>query len=360
MSPGFDVNSTIWANMRLVPERYSRLELQTNTVQRALSDLRSLPGVEAASITQTVPLNDSSDMRAPIITDSSSNEPTLRISLNRVTPDYFRTTGIALLDGRDFSMADRLGAGNVVVINESLARSLFGNARAVGHTLGWREPGGHTVNRFQIVGVVAVSKYRSLGEEDTNALYMSYFQTSDPGSSVAFLIRSSRRPEGLLRQIDRTLGGIDSSAAIEVKPMTDALGLAFLPSRVGAALLGSMGALGLLLASLGLYGVLVYSVNRRVREIGIRMALGASPRQVLHLVFGQSLLLVGVGSAIGLGLALLATQPLTMFLVPGVHPTDVSTYATVVGVLLAVALIATAGPAVKAVKVEPTTALRYE
>lgn len=360
MSPGFDVSSTIWANMRLVPERYARPELQANTVQRALDELRSLPGVEAASITQVVPLNDSSDMRAPIITDASSSEPTLRMNINRVTPDYFRTMGIRMLDGRDFTSADRLGANKVVVINEALARSLFGNARAVGHTLGWREPGGHTIHRFQIVAVVAVSKYRSLGEEDTNALYMSYFQTEDPGSSVAFLVRSSRRPEGLLRQIDRTLGRIDSSAAIEVKPMSDALGLAFLPSRAGAALLGTMGALGLLLASLGLYGVLVYSVNRRVREIGIRMALGASPKQVLRLVFGQSLLLVAVGCALGLGMALLATQPLTMFLVPGVHPTDLSTYITVVGILLGVALLATAGPAVRAVKVDPTTALRYE
>ncbi|QOY90649.1 ADOP family duplicated permease [Paludibaculum fermentans] len=360
MNPGFDVNSTIWANMRLVPERYAEPGRQAIAVQHALAQLRAVPGVQAATVTRVVPLNDSSDMRAPIITDASDKEPLLYINLNNVAPDYFRTLAIPLLDGREFNDADRAGSNPVAIINDELARSLFGQGRAVGHTIGWRDPGGQTIRRFQIVGVVAASKYRSLGEEDRSALYRPYFQNAELEPSVAFLIRATRKPEGLLREIDRTLAAIDSSAAIEVKPMSSALGLAFLPSRVGAALLGTMGALGLLLASLGLYGVLVYAVNRRVREIGIRMALGASPRQVLRMVFGQSLLLVGVGSAIGLALALLATQPLTMFLVPGVHPTDVSTYVTVVGILLAVAILATAGPAVRAVRVDPTTALRYE
>lgn len=360
MSPGFDVGSTIWANMRLVPERYRTPDQQNTTVRHALAQLRALPGVEAASITETVPLNDSQDMRAPILTDVSDKEPVLFTNLNRVAPDYFRTMGIALRQGREFSDADRVGTNPVAIINEELARALFGNGRAIGHTVGWREPGGKTAARFQIVGVVAGSKYRSLGEEDSNAIYRPYFQNPGPGATIAFMIRAPRKPQGLLRDIDRTLGEVDSSSAIEVKPMTEALGLAFLPSRVGAVLLGTMGALGLLLASLGLYGVLVYAVNRRIREIGIRMALGASPRQVLRMVFRQSFVLVGIGCSIGLALALLATQPLAMFLVPGVHPTDVGTYVTVLGILLAVALTATAGPALRAVRVDPTTALRYE
>lgn len=360
MNPGFDLGSTIWANMRLVPENYPDAARQTARVQYALAQLRALPGVESASITEVVPLNDGQDLQAPIITDARNDEPILRVNLDRVAPEYFRTMGIALLDGRDFTGADRTGSTEVAIVNQTMARRLFGTGRAVGHTVGWREPGGQARSRYLIVGVVADSKYQTLGEGDRSAIYRPYFQQAQPGATVAFMLRAPGKPAGLLRDIERTLGAVDSSAAIEVKPMTDALSLAFLPSRAGAALLGTMGALGLLLASLGLYGVLVYAVNRRVREIGIRMALGASPRQVLRMVFRQSFVLVGAGCAVGLALAVLATQPLTMFLVPGVHPTDVSTYAIVVGILLLVALAATAGPALRAVRVEPTTALRYE
>jgi len=174
------------------------------------------------------------------------------------------------------------------------------------------------------------------------------------------LLRTSRPPESLAREVNHVLGSLDSSAAVESRPMKDALALAFLPSRAGAALLGSLGALGLLLASLGLYGVLAYGVNRRVREIGVRMALGASPRDVLWLVMRQSCVLIGSGSSIGLALALLATQPLALFLVPGVKPTDIWNYLAVAAVLAAVGILATAGPAWRAVRVEPTTALRWE
>ncbi|HTS66635.1 MAG TPA: FtsX-like permease family protein, partial [Candidatus Acidoferrales bacterium] len=153
---------------------------------------------------------------------------------------------------------------------------------------------------------------------------------------------------------------LDASAAIEVKPMRDAMGFAFLPSRIGAALLGSMGLLGLALASIGLYGVLAYAVSRRIREIGLRIALGADSRAIVGMVVRQSLSLVIIGVAIGLGIAVFATRPLAMFLVPELSPTDPATFLGVVGVLVAVAVAATLGPALRAVRVDPMTALRYE
>jgi ABC-type antimicrobial peptide transport system permease subunit len=142
--------------------------------------------------------------------------------------------------------------------------------------------------------------------------------------------------------------------------MSDALGFAFLPSRIGAALLGSMGLLGLALASIGLYGVLAYAVSRRIREIGLRIALGADRHAIVGMVLQQSLSLAITGVVIGLGIAAFATRPLAMFLVPDLSPTDPAAFLGVAAVLLAVALAATLGPALRAVRVDPMTALRYE
>jgi ABC-type antimicrobial peptide transport system permease subunit len=164
----------------------------------------------------------------------------------------------------------------------------------------------------------------------------------------------------VVKEIAQTLGRLDSSAAIEVKPMRDAMGFAFLPSRIGAALLGSMGLLGLALASIGLYGVLAYAVSRRIREIGLRIALGADSRAIVGMVVRQSLSVVTIGLAAGVGIAVFATRPLAMFLVPELSPNDPTAFLGVVAVLLAVALAATLGPALRAVRVDPMTALRYE
>ena len=163
-----------------------------------------------------------------------------------------------------------------------------------------------------------------------------------------------------MREIARGLGDLDPSAAIEVKPMRKALGLALLPSRIGAALLGSAALLGLALASIGLYGVLAYSVTRRTPEIGLRMALGAGGRAVLSMVLRESGVLVGSGVAIGLGIAVFATRPLAMFLVSDLRPTDPPTFLGVIAVLSAVAVAATLGPALRAIRVDPMIALRAE
>jgi ABC-type antimicrobial peptide transport system permease subunit len=175
-----------------------------------------------------------------------------------------------------------------------------------------------------------------------------------------FLIRTATLPGSYIKPITDVLAGLDSTAAIETKPMTQALGLALLPSQAGAAMLGSMGILALVLASMGLYGVLSYSVSRRTREIGVRVAIGASRADVFRLIGGQSLALVGGGLLSGLVLAVFAVQPVTLLLVPGVRALDLTAFLAVVGVLIVVAILATLGPATRAVRVDPMTALRYE
>jgi hypothetical protein len=262
--------------------------------------------------------------------------------------------GIPILQGREFLPSDGHGAPEVAIINENSARHLFGGRNPVGHTIRWAD------NSLTIVGLAKNSKYFSLGEENAGAMYVPYLQADEAIGDVHFLIRTQRPPRELVGGVKATLARLDSSAAVEVKPMRDSMGLAFLPSRVGAALLGSMGLLGLALASIGLFGVMSYSVARRTREIGLRVALGADRGAVLRMVARESFALLTVGLGIGLGIAAFATRPLAMFLVPELSTSDPATFLMVAGVLAAVACAATLGPALRALRVDPMTALRYE
>jgi predicted permease len=359
MHPGFDVEHTVWAYMRLVPEKYfpnkdSGPEKTRALIRDALDQLRALPGIEAASIARAVPLNDHVTIGTGFRTDRTQNPIQVNFNYNFVGRGYFKTMGIPILEGREFVDSDRSSSPEVVIINENLARQVFGNTNPVGHTIYWD---GRAIT---VVGLAKNSKYFTLGEENSQALYSSYMREGGLIVNLHFVIRSLSAPQGVVRAISRTLGQLDPSAAVEVKPLRDSLGFAFLPSRVGAGLLGAMGLLGLALASIGLYGVLAYEVSRRIREIGLRIALGANRRAIVGMMVRQSLSLVIIGVAIGLAVAAFATRPLATFLVPELSPVDPITFLSVVAVLLAVALAATVDPVLRAVRVDPMTALRYE
>jgi len=356
MNPGFDAEHAAWAFMRLVPEKYTTPEQKQNLVRSALGELSALPGVESASIACIVPLNDNWVTMTDVRTDVSEPPVRVRFHGNCAAPDYFRTMGIPILQGREFLPSDRKGTPEAVIINENMARQLFGNRNPVGHTFRYTRP--VLSAPMTVVGVAKNSKYFTLGEDNPLALYNAF--DPDPWmTNLHFLVRASR-PRDVVKEIAQTLGRLDSSASIEVKPMRDAMGFAFLPSRLGAALLGSMGLLGLALASIGLYGVLAYSVARRTREIGLRVALGADRAAVLRMVARESAVLLIIGLAIGLAISVFATKPLAMFLVPELSPSDPATFLTVAAVLAAVAFAATLGPALRALRVDPMVALRYE
>jgi predicted permease len=357
MSPGFDADRSVWASMRLVPEEYPTEEKLRHATSAALGELRALPGVEAVSVARVVPLNGNSVRGDLVLVDGSAQPVPVRFHDNEVGPDYFRTLGIPIVAGREFTASDAKGAPEVAILNENLARRLFGDRDPVGRT--FRYPAPRPSAPITVVGVAANSKYFTLGEENPLALYSPYAQAPGGHLALQLLVRSPRA-EGLVREIARALGALDPSAAIEVRPMREALGFALLPSRIGALLLGSAALLGLALASIGLYGVLAYSVTRRTAEIGLRMALGASGLAVLGMVLRESMALVGSGVAVGLGIAAFATRPLAMFLVSELSPTDPITFLGVIGLLSAVAVAATLGPAVRATRVDPMTALRAE
>lgn len=360
LSPGFDIHHTVWAYVRLVPERYSSKDPAESkskiesVVHRALEQIRGLPGVKSAAAAAIVPLNDNVKFGGDVRVDGGSQAQQLFYTGNWIGPDYFKTMGIPLLSGREFLATDREGAPHVVVLNQSMARRLFGEQNPVGHTLLF-----HGDPPAIVIGVAKDSKYFSLGEKDLPAVYWADAQSSRAAVNLSFMLRTEH-PESILKEVNNALGAIDATAAIEVKPMDRALGLALLPSRAGAALLGSMGVLGLLLAALGLYGVLTYSVARRTREIGIRVALGARPATVGYLVFRSSLLLAGAGLALGGVLAYFAADPLAMFLVPELSAHDPISFVGVFATLLLVAIAATLSPTIRALKVDPIVALRYE
>ena len=209
----------------------------------ALDELRGLPGVEAASIARMVPLNDNNVRMADVRTDMDDRAVQTTYTVNSVGPEYFKTMGIPILQGREFLSSDRAGSPAVLILNENFARRSFGTTNPVGHTV-WFGDGKPTL----VVGVAKNSKYFTLGEENRLALYLPYLQ----GGSVVnlhFLVRTSQSPESAVREVSAALGKLDRTAAIETKPMRNALGLAVLPSQVGAALLGAMGVLGLTLAA---------------------------------------------------------------------------------------------------------------
>jgi predicted permease len=356
-NPGFEVEKLVWTAVRVVPDRYAEGERIRLLRESILERLRVLPGVESASITRIVPFNDNNRSGTEIRTDVNDKPVHVTFIVNRVGPDFFRTMGIPLIAGREFQAPEQSRDSRVVILNETFAKRAFGKTNPVGHTIQiW------TPEPKLVVGVVGNIKHFTMGEENVLALYEPYVQESGAGVRAMNLHLMLRAPSSAatFRAIRNTIVELDSSAAVEVKTMTQAMRFALLPSQVGAVLLGAMGLLGLLLAAVGLYGVLAYVVARRIREIGVRVALGASPRSVLALVLRQSATLVVSGMSGGLVIAFFAMKPLAMFLVPGLSPSDPLTILAVVLVLAGAAFFATLGPALRALRIDPMTALRYE
>jgi predicted permease len=357
--PGFDIHHTVWATMRLVPVSDDPAKIDAMAAT-ALERIRALPGVDSAALVRVVPLNDNMTIGMPVHTDLSAEPVQAMFRFNNVGPDYIRVMRIPILRGREFLPGDRAGAQPVAIINENMALRLFGSVDPIGHIITWEGP------PVRIVGVAKNSKYFTLGERNMLAYYSPYAQWQRPlhhsnsRPDLNFLIRATGRPEALIAPLNAALGGLDKTTAIEIKPMSQALVFALLPSRFGAAIAGSIGLLGLALAAIGLYGVLLYSVSRRIREIGLRVALGAAPRNVFLLVLRKSAALGAVGISIGLALAVFAVRPLAMFLTPEIRTGDPANFAAVAAILLGVAVAATVGPVLRALHVDPITALRHE
>jgi hypothetical protein len=277
---------------------------------------------------------------------------------NYVSPGYFRAMGIELLRGRDFSSTDRAGTPLVIVINQEFARRYFDARDPVGlHVFLPTDP---DPTPAQVIGIVADSKYRTIGEGREPALYEAYLQRGGSERFVHVIARTAASPGSKVHSIREAAMQMDPSAAITVEPMNSLLAFAFLPSRVGAVLVGLLGSLGAALAMVGLYGVVAFAISRRTFEIGIRIALGASSRNVIRLVLSESGLLVVVGLLVGLAAAFFVTIPLAAFLVAELPSRDPVSFVTSAMLLLLTSVAASWAPARRATRIAPASALRAE
>lgn len=356
LDPGFDLHRTVWAQMRFISENYPDTEKLNAAVKTAAERARNVPGVQSASFAMFVPLNDHFLSRNTVfVTGFLPNGGRFEHAWNAVGPDYFKTMGIKIIAGREFSPLDDERSPRAVIINETLARKAFGTSNPIGQRIRFSRD--DKVERY-VVGVARNSKYSTIGERDRAAIYESYMQIGSR-PMVQFLVAANGSPESLLKPLSAELLTSDPSALVELKPMNRALAFALLPSQVGAFLLGTIGLLGLVLAAVGLFGVLSYSIDRRTREIGLRVALGAHRGHVLKLVMREGAWIVCLGLGIGVALAILVTRPLARFLVPGLEPTDPLTYVAVGIVLICVAILASLTPTLRALRVDPMVALRH-
>jgi macrolide transport system ATP-binding/permease protein len=352
-SPGFNPRHVLLAAFDLRGDGYNGKNAQT-FYARLRDSLRALPGVQSASMEEYVPLwfYGKSYTKPQIEGYTPRPNEDMDFDRNFVGPDYFSLMQIPLIEGRDFTDADRAGAPLVAIINQTMAQRFWPGQSALGHHIGspgqWRT----------IVGVVKDIKYHSMTEQPESFIYTPSLQSQQTAENV--LIRTNRSPADMLRAVRETARSLDPRVSVlQAATVDDLFQQSLFYYRTAAALATVLGALGMFLAALGIYGVLAYSVSRRTHEIGVRVALGASPRDVLRLVIGQGALLAGIGAAIGIAASLAAVRLMSNLLY-GISADDPVTFIGVALLLGFVALAACYIPARRAMQVDPMIALRYE
>jgi predicted permease len=321
----------------------------------AVERAEATPGVQSAAIASILPLTGGLARTVfPEGQDESTGYRGTLTQLDDVTPGYFDTLRIPLLRGRVFADSDGKDTTPVAVINEAMAKHFWPNQDPLGkrfHFFG--DP-----TLLQVVGVVKNSDVNSIGEEPVPLAYLPITQDYSP--AVTLQVRTSGRPEAVIGSVRTAIQQLDDDLAItNVQTIGEILGLGLWAPRMGGALLSLFGGLALILAALGVYGVLSYSVNQQTREIGIRMAMGAERSQVLRLVIKQGLKLALLGLIVGFGFAFLLARQLTSLLY-GVKAYDPESFLGAAVVLVVVAVLACCIPALRATTVDPLTALRYE
>ncbi|HKT68039.1 MAG TPA: ABC transporter permease, partial [Terriglobales bacterium] len=360
VDPGFNAEHVLTFELSLPGSKYSDRGRIIGLYRQALSKLRALPGVQAAGIVETVPLDGSTEATAIRIPGrartSEKDQPMANYTI--ASPGYFAAAGTPLLRGRTFQDSDTDDAPAVTVINRAMANKYWPGENALGKQVALGSPKYPTAT---IVGIVADVKHLSLREQPGPEMYVSYTQKVYPSLlTMNVIVRSQVEPAALTGMIRRAMASVDPELPIaKVQTLTEVVNDSLAQPRFSLLLMAVFGGLALLLAAIGLYGVISYSVAQRTQEIGIRMALGASRRNVFAMVVGQGGRMAGLGIVLGVAAALGLTRMMASFLY-GVKPTDVLTLAVVCLLLSAVALLACYLPARRATKVDPMVALRYE
>jgi putative ABC transport system permease protein len=374
VNPGFVVNRVLTFHIDLPEGKYQTDEQQILFYHALLEKARALPGVQAASLASEIPLDENDWNLLFLIEGRPEPPPHLQPSLqvNLIAPDYFHAMGIALLQGRDFTEQDNRehlmgtsygndwGAGlNSIIIDEEFAKRYWPNQNPLGQRIRipWGERGKQPI--VTIVGVVGRVKKNRLSEQ--GGMVQAYFPFyQQPLRGMAVVVKTTTEPAAMLTTMRQQVSQLDPALPIfGIYTMKEMRDHSVAPERLNLGLLGGFAAIALILAFIGLYGLLAFTVTQRQREIGIRMALGAQRFDVLNLVVGQGMRLILAGVVIGLLGSFALTRVLASVLFK-VEPDDPLTFVTVTFSLCVVALLASYSPALRATKVDPMVALRHE
>ncbi len=359
VDPGFDPQNVLTMNVNLPESRYPTAAQMIAFERDALERLAKMPGVHSAGAVFGLPLGGILIRGDFSIEGQPAPPPEISPSKSVVSADYFRAVGIRLMKGRYFNDHDTETAPHVAIINENMARRFWPNQDPIGKRI---RPGFSNDQWCSIVGVVSDVKQISFAEEPSTAMYLPYEQS--PSSflmrDITFAVRTSSSPLNSADQARHAIGAVDHDLPVfDVSTLQELVYQSMSEPRFNTVLLGIFAAFAFVLAIVGIYGVMSYTVTQRTHEIGVRMALGAGRDDVLKLVVGQGMILTLMGVVIGLGGAFGLTRFLASFLF-GVQPTDPMTFAGVSLLVAGVAMAASYIPARRATKVDPMVALRYE
>ncbi|MGH9445860.1 MAG: ABC transporter permease, partial [Terriglobia bacterium] len=364
VNPGVDTTNVLTMGLPMSMAKNTNGATLTNYLREITETVRSVPGVRDAAVTSALPMEGWGFGMPFLIAGRTYVDPAHRPAcfFKIVGPSYFYTLGMTLLKGRGLAEADMAGAPPVTVINETMAKRYFKGEDPIGkrilvqqivtgkHALGPEVP-------WQVAGVVADEKVGNL-DDDSPGMYVTFYQSPIVGNSL--VIRGAMNPSLLTRSIEQAIRKVNKNQAVtDVQTLEEIKSQSVGPARLRTILLAIFAGIAVLLAAVGIYGVLSYSVSQRTHEMAIRLALGASPGNLMKLVIGKAMLIVLVGLALGVVAALALTRVLASLLFQ-TSPTDPITWIAVGALLAAVALLACYIPARRATKVDPMAVLRYE
>ena len=352
--PGNNPDTVLTANIDL--EEHGFTELRSRTFFQQLIDrIAALPGVEHASLVQGLHVGEGYST-TNLIVRGVADEQKLVSEYNAVAPDYFRTMGIGILAGRDFTPADREGATRVVIVEEATARRFWPDANPIGKQVKVRSG----TEWAEVVGVVENGRHRIFGEARPSFVYEPYLQRKGDSLRMTLVVRHNGDTAKTLSAVRSEVRNLDPDVPLQfAMSLSEAVRLATLPLRIAGTVATVFGVIGLALAALGIYGLVSYAVNQRRHELGVRVALGAGNRDIFKLVIGQGVMLGLVGVGIGVAVSLVLT-PLLRDLLFGVSSSDPLTYLIISLLLVTVSLVASVSPARKATRTDPLLALRHE
>jgi putative ABC transport system permease protein len=352
---GFERNNLLLVTLDFAHSGYNAAQF-SHLSQELVMRLNTIPGVSSATFSGMSPMEGPGSSSFASAVDHP--EKTTPVSINYIAPDYFETYGTPFLTGRDFSARDQAGS-RVAIINEAAVRDCFGNENPIGRHITLSHitltKGEKT---YEVVGVVGDAKYNDLKQSAPPTIYADLFQEGLIGSQLA--IRTRIDPEGVASAVRQTEAAVLQSVPIvRIMTMSEQIDSSIVPQRLIAMLCAGFGALGALLAAIGLYGLLAYTMTRRTHEIGVRMALGAAGSDVMRAVLRDALWMVCAGLAIGVPLAFWGKR-VAAGLIPGLPVVGPLPIVVAAAIMISIGLLAAYLPARRATRVDPTVALRYE